>query len=144
MRANAVFALRIDVPVPVGIFKRYSAKLPKEGFLISRIPENCIPLNRYAELRSGWNSVLYALLRLAVQVSPFGVFREDLSAQDILVQVNTNRPVKCYLANYTSFSINRFLIQKNRPINTHIINRLLQIDDVSKNLIIKKSPYYSL
>jgi hypothetical protein len=95
-------------------------------------------------LRSGWNSVLYALLRLAVQVSPFGVFREDLSAQDILVQVNTNRPVKCYLANYTSFSINRFLIQKNRPINTHIINRLLQIDDVSKNLIIKKSPYYSL
>ncbi|MCR4321527.1 MAG: hypothetical protein NUV74_14470 [Candidatus Brocadiaceae bacterium] len=47
--ANAVFALSIDVPIPVGIFTRHSAKLPREGFLLSQMTENCVPLDQYAE-----------------------------------------------------------------------------------------------
>ncbi|HLE88364.1 MAG TPA: hypothetical protein VI727_11960 [Candidatus Brocadiaceae bacterium] len=114
MHANAVFALRIDVPIPVGIFNRHSAKLPREDFLISQITENCIPLDQSVNLHTDKNSILFALLRLAEQVSPFGIFCEDLSAQDVLVQTNTNRQIKCYLANYTSFHINHYSMQKNR------------------------------
>jgi len=125
MHANALFALRIDVSVPVGMFKRSSGKLPKEGFLVSQMPDNCIPLNQYADLHSDRNSILYALLRLAEQVSPFGVFREYLSTQDILVQKNANQQAKCYLANYASFHINQYSLQRNRSINTSIIKQLL-------------------
>ena len=72
-------------------------------------------------------------LRYGFDVSlPVVVFSEDLSAPDILVQANTNCPVKWYLANYDSFDISRFLIQKNLPINKHIISRLLQDVDVLK------------
>jgi len=86
-------------------------------------------------------------LRYGFDVSvPVGVFSEDLSAPDILVQANTNCPVKCYLANYDSFHISRFLIQKNLPINKHIISRLLQDVHVLKKplqfekICAKKSP----
>ncbi|MBM2835222.1 MAG: 3-deoxy-D-manno-octulosonic-acid kinase [Candidatus Brocadiaceae bacterium] len=129
MHANALFALRIDVPVPVGIFKKYPAKLSKEGFLISQIPENCIPLDQYVDLHSGKNSILYALLRLAEQVSPFGTFSKDLSTHDFLVQMKGNR-LECYLGNYTTFHINHHPVQKNRTVNTRIIKQLLQTDDI--------------
>ena len=128
MHANALFALRIDVPVPVGIFKKYPAKLSKEGFLISLIPENCIPLDQYVDLHSGKNSILSALLRLAEQVSPFGTFSKDLSTHDFLVQMKGNR-LECYLGNYTAFHINHHSVQKNRTANTRIIKQLLHTDD---------------
>ena len=128
MHANALFALRIDVPVPVGIFKKYPAKLSKEGVLISLIPENCIPLDQYVDLHSGKNSILSALLRLAEQVSPFGTFSKDLSTHDFLVPMKGNR-LECYLGNYTAFHINHHSVQKNRTANTRIIKQLLQTDD---------------
>jgi len=128
MHANAVFALRIDVPIPVGIFNRHSAKLPREDFLISQITENCIPLDQSVNLHTDKNSILFALLRLAEQVSPFGTFSKDLSTHDFLVQMKGNRP-ECYLGNYTAFHINHHSVQKNRTANTRIIKQLLQTDD---------------
>jgi hypothetical protein len=130
MHANALFALRIDFLVTAGVFKRNPGRQLTEGFLISQIPENGIPLNQYADLHSDKNSILYALLRLAEQVSPFGVFREDLSTQDIIVQKNTNQQAKCYLANYASFHINQYSLQRNRSINTSIIKQLLRVGDI--------------
>ncbi|MBI2470481.1 MAG: hypothetical protein HYV59_04470 [Planctomycetes bacterium] len=130
MHANALFALRINVPIPVGIFIKTPPKHLKEGFLISQTPENCIPLDQYGNLHSDKTSVLFALLRLADQVSPFGVFREDLNIRDILIQTNTNQQIKCYLANYASFNINHHSMQRNRSINTRIIRRLLPTEDV--------------
>ena len=128
MHANALFALRIDILVPAGVFKRNPGRQSTEGFLISQMPDNCIPLNQYADLHSGKNSILYALLRLAEQVSPFGAFSKDLSAHDFLVQMKGNR-LECYLGNYTAFHINHHPVQKNRTINTRIIKQLLQTDD---------------
>src|SRR3990172_2336182 len=128
MHANALFALRIGVPIPVGIFNRHSAKLSREGFLVSQIPENGIPLNQHADLHSGKNVILYALLRLAEQVSRFGTFSKDLSTHDFLVQMKGNR-LECYLGNYTAFHINHHPVQKNRTIKTRIIKKLLQTDD---------------
>src|SRR3989339_777682 len=81
MHANALFALRIDILVPAGVFKRNPGRQRTEGFLVSQMPDNCIPLNQYAYLHSDRNSILYALLRLAEQVSPFGIFSKDLSAR---------------------------------------------------------------
>ena len=128
MHANALFALRIDILVPAGVFKRNTGRQLTEGFLISQIPEKGIPLNQYADLHSGKNSILYALLRLAEQVSPFGAFSKDLSAHDFLVQTKGNR-LECYLGNYTAFHMNHHPVQKNRTINTRIIKQLLQTDD---------------
>jgi len=129
MHANALFALRIDVPIPVGMFKRSSGKIPEEGFLISRMPENCIPLEQYNKLHPDRNFILYTLLRLAEQVSPFGVFHEDLNSQDIFIQTNENQQIRCYLANCTFFHVNHDPIQKNRAINTNIIKHLLQVNE---------------
>ena len=126
--ANAVFALRIDVPIPVGIFTRHSAKLPREGFLLSRMTENCIPLDQYVNLHTDKNSVLFALLRLAERVSPFGIFSKDLSTHDFLIRMKGNRS-GCYLGNYAAFHINHHSVQKNRTANTRIIKQLLQTDD---------------
>src|SRR3989339_350602 len=128
MHANALFALRIDILVPAGVFKRNTGRQLTEGFIISQMPDNCIPLNQYAYLHSDRNSILYALLRLAEQVSPFGAFSKDLSAHDFLVQTKGNR-LECYLGNYTAFHINHHPVQKNRTINTRIIKQLLQIND---------------
>ncbi|MDO8142164.1 MAG: lipopolysaccharide kinase InaA family protein, partial [Candidatus Brocadiales bacterium] len=60
MHANALFALRIDVPVPVGVFTGYAAKLSNERFLISQMPENCIPLDQYDNLHSDKTPILCA------------------------------------------------------------------------------------
>ena len=128
MYANALFALRIDILVPAGVFKRHPGRQLTEGFLISQIPENCIPLDQYVDLHSDKNSIVYALLRLAEQVSPFGTFSKDLSTHDFLVQMKGNR-LECYLGNYTAFHINHHPMQKNRTVNTHIIKQLLQIND---------------
>lgn len=121
--ANALFALRINVPIPAGVFKTLSSQLPKEGFLISRIPENSAPLNQYIDLHKDKNPITSALLRLAEQVSPFGIFTKDLNTQDILVRMSGNH-LTCYLGNYTAFQINRRPIQKNRATNTAIISQL--------------------
>jgi hypothetical protein len=126
--ANAVFALSIDVPIPVGIFTRHSAKLPREGFLLSQMTENCVPLDQYADLHSDKNSIVYALLRLAEQVSPFGTFSKDLSTHDFLIQMKGKRS-GCYLGNYATFHINHHPVQKNRTVNIRIIKQLLQTDD---------------
>lgn len=126
MRANALFALRINVPIPTGVFKTRSSQLSKDGFLISRIPENCIPLNQYIALHPDKKPIIPALSRFAEQVSPFGVFTRDLDTQDILVRMEGNR-LTCYLGNYASFQINRYPIQKNRAINTDIIKKLFNV-----------------
>ena len=126
MHANALFALRIDILVPAGVFKRNPGRQLTEGFLISQMPDNCIPLDQYADFHSDRNSLLYALLRLANQVSPFGVFCENLSTQDFLVQMKRNR-LKCYLGNYTAFHINHHPVQKNRTVNTRIIKHFYKL-----------------
>lgn len=124
--ANALFALRINVPIPLGVFTTRSSQLPKEGLLISRMTENCIPLNQYIDLHPGKDPITSALFRLAEQVSPFGIFTKNLDTQDILVRMNGNH-LTCYLGNYASFQIKRYPIQKNRAINTDIIRQLLPI-----------------
>ncbi|MFN3533038.1 MAG: lipopolysaccharide kinase InaA family protein, partial [Candidatus Brocadia sp.] len=123
MHANALFALRINVPIPAGVFKTLSSQLPKEGFLVSRMPENTVLLNQYIDLHQDKNRITSALLSLAEQVSPFGIFTKDLNTQDILVRMSGNR-LTCYLGNYTAFQINRRPIQKNRATNTDIIRQL--------------------
>ena len=87
-----------------------------------------IDSDQYVDLHSGKNSILYALFRLAEQVSPFGTFSKDLSTHDFLVQMKGNR-LECYLGNYTAFHINHHPVQKNRTVNTHIIKQLLQTND---------------
>jgi hypothetical protein len=131
MHANALSALGIDVLVPIGIFKRRFPRIPKEGFLISQVPDNCIPLNQYIGLYSDKNTTLFALLRLADQVSPFGMFTKNLNIRDILVQKITNR-LTCYLGNHASFRINRHSIQKNRTVNKHIVKQLILTNDLCK------------
>lgn len=128
MHANALFALRINVLVPIGVFKSHLPNLPKEGFLISRMPDNCMSLHQYVDLYPDNDLLRPALLRFVEQVSPFGTFTKDLDTQDILIQTHGNR-LTCYLGNYTSFFINRLSTQKNRSVNTHIIKPLLQMND---------------
>lgn len=125
MKANALFALKIDVPVPAGIFIRRHPALQREAFLISQIPDNCISLSQYSDFYSNENYVS-SLLRFAEQVSPFGVFSKDLRPQDILIHEHGKQHPTYYLGNYTSFRINRHSLQKNKSINTNIIKRLLQ------------------
>lgn len=125
MKANALFALKIDVPVPVGIFKRRHPALQREAFLISQIPDNCISLSQCSDFYSDEN-YLFSLLRFAEQVSPFGVFSKDLHPQDILIQENGKQQGKCYLGNYISLRINRHSVQKNKSINANIMKHLLQ------------------
>jgi hypothetical protein len=125
MKANVLFALKIDVPVPVGIFKRRHPALQREAFLISQIPDNCISLSQCSDFYSDEN-YLFSLLRFAEQVSPFGVFSKDLHPQDILIQENGKQQGKCYLGNYISLRINRHSVQKNKSINANIMKHLLQ------------------
>ncbi|UJS19133.1 MAG: lipopolysaccharide kinase InaA family protein [Candidatus Brocadia sp.] len=122
--ANILFALKIDVPVPVGVFKRRLSNGRKKGFLISGMPDNCIPLSQCHDLFSD-QKLLFSLARLAEQVSPFGVLSKDLSCQDILVRTQGNR-TRCYLANYYSFSINRLPGETNKPVNMQTIRNLFQ------------------
>ncbi len=123
--ANALCALKIDLLVPVGIVKKYpSERQQDEGFFISRLPDNCLPLSQYPGLSSGKN-LSCALVRFAERVSPFGAFNKDLSHQDIFVQERGNSRLVCYLGNYASFRVNRFSIQKNWQTNISIIKQLL-------------------
>ncbi|MDN3512918.1 MAG: lipopolysaccharide kinase InaA family protein [Candidatus Brocadia sp.] len=125
IHANALLALKINVPIPVGIFKRCFPNIQREGFLVSEMPDNCIPLKQRPELYADKN-LLFILLGLAEQVSPFGVFSKDLNPHDILVQTKEDRQFKCYLGNDTSFRLNRLPVHKNRQVNTHIIKQLLR------------------
>lgn len=125
--ANALFALTIDMPVPVGVFERYLPGRQKEWLLISQMPDNCIPLDQYPDARLHEN-LCFALVRFADYVSSFGVFRGDLSCSDILIRRDNNNAFACYLGNYNSFRINRFPREKNKPINTRIIRQLLLVN----------------
>lgn len=120
--ANALFALTIDVPTPLGIFSR-NLSGQKEGFLVSHLPDNSIPLHQYPDIYSDQN-LLFALLRFGEHISFFGVLSNDLSTQDILVQRSDTCHPRCYLGNYSSFRINRLSTQKNRLLNTYIIKHL--------------------
>ncbi len=131
MHANALFAMRMDVLVPVGVFQRNSGRQSTEGFLISLMPENCVPLEQYNNLHTGKALILCALLRLAEEASPFGVFRENLSVHDFLVQQKPNMAV-CHLGNYAAFQINHASVQKNRTANTRIIKRLVQAEQLPR------------
>ena len=127
MHANALFALRINVPVPVGFFGNISSKISKEWFLISEIPENCISLDKYIGSCPDKNPMKFTLSRLAEQVSPFGIFSRGFNPKDVLVQTNEGQRLKCYLGNYNSFCINRLSSQKNKRVNVNIIKQLFQI-----------------
>lgn len=126
MAANALFALKINVPVPAGIFKRCNRTLQKEAFLISKIPDDCIPLSQCSDFYAE-ETYLFFLLRFAEQVSPFGIFSKDLCPQDILIQKDERHHLKCYLGNYTSFCINRRPVQNNKAINANIMKQLSQM-----------------
>lgn len=129
-KANALFALKINVPVPVAIFERCYPVSQREAFLISQIPDNCISLKQCSGLYSDKN-LHFLLLRFAEQVSPFGVFCKGLNPQDILVQEKGKHRVACYLGNYTSFRINRHSAQKNKSTNANIMKQLFQTGDAS-------------
>ncbi len=125
MNANALSALKINAPIPVGVFKRCFSNVRREGFLIFEMPDNCILLKECPELYTDKN-LLFALLKLVEQISPFGVFSKDLNPQDILVQRNKEQQLKCYFGNYASFQLNHLPVQKNRQVNIHSIKQLLQ------------------
>lgn len=122
--ANALLALTIDTLVPVCVFERYLPSQQKEWFLISQMPDNCIPLDQYPDAHLNQNLYL-ALIRFAEHVSPFGAFSKDLSCSDILILKDNNNTFACYLGNYNSFCINRSPIEKNRSINAQIIKQIL-------------------
>ncbi|MEK7290671.1 MAG: lipopolysaccharide kinase InaA family protein, partial [Planctomycetota bacterium] len=67
MHANALFALRINVPVPACFFKNNSSK---EWFLISEVPENCTSLDKYIDSCSDKSPVMPALSMFVKQISP--------------------------------------------------------------------------
>ena len=123
MHANALFALRINVPVPAGFFKNNSSK---EWFLISEVPENCTSLDKYIDSCSDKSPLMPALSMFVKQISPFGNLSKYFNTKDLLVQMNENKRLKCYLGNYNSFNINHLSIQKNRVVNTNTIKQLLQ------------------
>ncbi len=127
MDANALYALGIAVLVPIGAFIRCFPASRKEGFLISLMPDNCVPLHQHIGLYPDKNPILLALSRFADQVSPFGIFTKDLNVRDILVQTNGNR-LTCYLGNSASFRMNRHSREKNRTVNKHIVKQLLPMN----------------
>ena len=129
MHANALFALRINVPIPAGLFIKTPARKSNEGFLISETTGNCIPLNKYPDFNQNKDKISFALLQFVKQISPFGMLRKDIKAIDILVQVSDDRRLKCYLGNYKLFCINQFSVQRNMQINLQLVERLLKTND---------------
>ncbi|KAB2832327.1 MAG: hypothetical protein F9K48_10715, partial [Candidatus Brocadia sp.] len=127
INANALFTLKIDVPIPVGVFTRRFPNGRKEGFLISEMPDNCIPLSQCPDLLSD-QRLLLSLTRLREQVSSFGVLNNNLSCQDILVQMQSGR-FKCYLGNYYAVSINRLPGETNKTVNAQVVKNLLQTNN---------------
>jgi hypothetical protein len=131
MHANALFALRINVPVPACFFKNNSSK---EWFLISEVPENCTSLGKYIDSCSDKNSIMPTLSMFVEQISPFGNLGKDFNAKSLLVQMNENKRLKWYLGNYSSFNINHLSTQKNRTVNTNAIKQLLQYTAIPTSL----------
>lgn len=136
INANALFALKIDVPIPVGVFARRFPDGRNEGFLISEMPDNCIPLNHCPDLFSD-QKLLLSLARLREQVSPFGVLNNNLSGQDILVQMQAGR-FKCYLRNYHSVSINRLPGETNKRVNAQIVKNLITDKQCASNAVMQR------
>lgn len=134
MHANALFALRINVPLPIGFFKTFPKGTGKEGFLISEMPENCLPLDKYTDSCSDKNSIMLALSTFVEQISPFGNLGKDFNAKSLLVQMSENKRLKCYLGNNNSFNINHLSTQKNRTVNTNAIKQLLQYTAIPTSL----------
>ncbi len=126
MHANALFALRINVPIPAGLFIKNHAKKPSEGFLISETTGNCIPLNKYADFNQNKDKISFSLLQFVKQISPFGMLSKDIKAVDMLVQVSEDLKLKCCLGNYKLFCINQFSVQRNMQINLQLVERLLK------------------
>lgn len=127
IKANTLFALKMDIPAPAGLLKRRSPSGRKEGFLVSEMPDTCTPLSFRPDWFSDQN-LIFSLVRLAEQVSPFGILNKNLSFQDILVRMEGNR-FRCYLGNCLSFSINRLPGETNKPVNVQIIKNLLQTNN---------------
>ncbi len=123
--ANALFAFNINVGIPVVFLERHAPPEKRASWLISRIPDNCVPLRRYAETHPDKNLISGALVRLAEQVSPYGVFRADLNSDGLLARMGGKHPV-CYLANYHAFCINHDDFRKNREINLPIIRQVIE------------------
>lgn len=129
IQANTLFALKINVPVPVGVFQRRSPSGRKEGFLVVEMPDNCIPLSRCPDWFSDQN-LFSPLARLAEQVSPFGILHKNLNCHDILVRREGNH-LRCYLGNYHSFSTNRLPGETNKPVNMQTTKKLFQVHHAS-------------
>ncbi len=136
INANALFTLKIDVPIPVGVFTRRFPNGRKEGFLISEMPDNCIPLSQCPDLLSD-QRLLLSLTRLREQVSSFGVLNNNLSCQDILVQMQSGR-FKCYLGNYYAVSINRLPGETNKTVNAQVVKNLLQTNNAQYRSNVKE------
>jgi tRNA A-37 threonylcarbamoyl transferase component Bud32 len=122
---NALSAMKINIPIPAGIFLKNLSGTQQEIFLISQMPDNCVPLSQCHDLHPGKN-LLPVFLKFAEQISPFGVLDRKLTPHDMLVQRKENRSPKCYLGNHTSFHTNELSAEKNRLINTQIMKHLLQ------------------
>jgi len=129
MHANALFALRINVPIPAGLFIKTPARKSNEGFLISETTGNCIPLNKYPDFNQNKDKISFALLQFVKQIASFGMLSKDIKASDILVQISDDRRLKCYLGNYKLFCINHFSVQRNMQINLQLVERLLKTND---------------
>lgn len=127
MHVNALSALAINIPFPVGVFKKHLPKRSKEGFLISQIPDYCIPLSRCPDLYSNEN-LRFSLIRFVEYISSFGTFARNLSCKDFLIRRNNNHTFTCYLGSYNAFQIKGSSREKNSSANMQIMRQLIETE----------------
>lgn len=126
--ANALFALRINVPVPVGIFKRIAPEQIKDEFFIFQLPDNWVSADQYLS-SNGKTDILIQTIKVFIkEISPFGVVSQKLNAQDIILQTDERHRLKCFLKDCSSFFVNRRSFQQNKFYNTKIFGQVITIN----------------
>ncbi|MCF6150404.1 MAG: hypothetical protein E3K37_17350 [Candidatus Kuenenia sp.] len=127
--ANALFALRINVPVPVGIFKRISSEQIKDEFFIFQLPVNWVSADQYLSSNEKKDILKQTINVFIKEISPFGVVSQNLNAQNIILQKDEHCRLKCFLREYSSFFVNRQSFQQNKYYNTKIFGQAITINE---------------
>ncbi|MBE7548045.1 MAG: hypothetical protein HS127_13230 [Planctomycetia bacterium] len=125
--ANALFALRINVPVPVGIFKRISSGWPRDEFFIYQLPDNWTPIDQHLSSTDDLAILMRTIKVFIEEISPFGIVRQDMNTRDIILHTDKHHRLKCFLKDYSAFFLNRQSYQQNKSFNMKVFDQALMI-----------------
>ncbi|MBM4055710.1 MAG: hypothetical protein FJ264_13820 [Planctomycetes bacterium] len=123
--ANALFALRINLPVPVGMFKRISPGRARDEFFIFQLPDNWESIDRYLTSNKNPDIVMRTIKVFIEEISPFGAVSQNLKAQDIILQTDKHHRQKCFLKDCSLFFVNKKTFQQNKSFNTKVFEQVL-------------------